>query len=133
MEHYDNILDDGLNQQHQGVGDPVFDVVKWWETRRWEYNIYVGITGGIGTLLFGFSESNIEVTLGLVIIAFIYGICANICYFLGWVPEVFSIIYFGKPYQEHIRLALFRIGLAGSLVLTFLIAIVLPLLIVFGG
>ncbi|MBJ6367517.1 hypothetical protein [Snuella sedimenti] len=66
--------------------------IKWWESKRWIYNVLVGLFG-IVTIFNVLAESpyqwTFEDTLGIII----WGIGANIFYSLGTLFELFDWYY----------------------------------------
>jgi hypothetical protein len=94
------------------------DLVKWWEARRLNYNLLVGVVGVITWVLVLCVGSlavkpcvEFEEPFMMIIGLIIYGIFANLCYSLGWVLDI--TIYRGRP-----RTVLYKAGLIFSLILT---------------
>ena len=110
-------------------------VVQWWESRRVAYNLIVGATG-LGTLVY---VNALELALGqgwfavpwggpgsaaqMVAIG-VYALAANVCYTLGWVVETFVERWLKRPVYG-LGPALFRHGLAFSVGLTLLPAVLI--------
>jgi hypothetical protein len=112
---------EALNQLTQDLPEKIFtrgEIVRWWEWRRFAYNVLVGIVG-VGTwfsvLIFGSMAVkpgvDFEEPLGMIFGPFLWAFLANVCYTSGWLLDV--IAYTGKP-----RYWLFKIGLVFTLVLT---------------
>src|SRR5262249_31730596 len=95
------------------------EIVYWWGERRLAYNIIVGSAGllAIGiTWLAGFPVDLIRIC----IIAFTYGILANIIYTGGWLAEY--ILRKANQFDEKIAYVgpiFFAMGLVFSILLTF--------------
>jgi hypothetical protein len=92
--------------------------VAWWESRRFRFNLYVGIVGAITWLLVGTAGAaavkpgvDFEEPIAMFIGPFVYGFLANVCHTLGWIVDTAS--YRGKP-----RMQLYKAGVIFSLVLT---------------
>jgi hypothetical protein len=94
------------------------EIVAWWESRRFRFNLYVGIVGAITWLLVGTAGAaavkpgvDFEEPIAMIIGPFAYGFLANVCYTLGWIVDMAS--YRGKP-----RMQLHKAGVIFSVVLT---------------
>ena len=108
-----------------------WDAVVWWEIRRILFNLLVLAVGFVRFLIVAFAGSRLvgpdadfgNPFLGVVL----YAIVANLCYTLGWITEL--LWAWGNTAQtEAIRPKVFRAGLIFSAAVTFLPAIVVPLL-----
>ena len=109
-----------------------WDAVLWWEVRRIPFNAAVGLAGvaclAVLFLVGAAPFPPLMLWLGVVL----YGLGANAAYTLGWLSE---ILWSGgdtartAPYRGGV----FWLGLAFSVVLTFVPAIVLPMLAWFIG
>jgi hypothetical protein len=94
------------------------EILRWWESRRLYYNLYVGLVGIITWLLVLVAGSaavrpgvDFEEPIAMIFGPFLYGLMANLCYSLGW---GYDLLFFrGKA-----RVCLFKIGLYFSLILT---------------
>lgn len=93
-------------------------ILHWWEARRLNYNLYLGVVGVATWLLVLFAGSaavkpgvDFEEPLGMLVGPFVYGFMANLCYTLGSVIDI-------AIYQRSPRVALFKIGLFCSIGLT---------------
>jgi len=94
------------------------DLVKWWEARRFGYNLWVGSVGVITWLLVLIVGSmavkpgeDFEEPIAMIIGPVIYGVMANVCFTFGWVLD--TALYRGRP-----RVALYKTGLIFSVILT---------------
>jgi hypothetical protein len=94
------------------------EIVAWWESRRFRFNLYVGIVGAITWLLVLIAGSaavkpgvDFEEPVAMIIGPFVYGLLANICYTLGWIVDTVS--YRGMP-----RTRLYKAGVIFSIVVT---------------
>lgn len=94
------------------------EIIRWWEARRFEYNVWVGVVGLASwwlVLVAGGAavgpgedfEDPVMIILGPVI----YAMMANLCYTFGWLLDVTA--YRGSP-----RKGLFKAGLVLSIVVT---------------
>ncbi len=97
-------------------------ILKWWESRRLKYNLFVGASGfaslGIFSVLMSLPPSpHNQVWSWAPIIAF--GALANICYFLGPLAET-AIEKLSRGKILPTGPALFRMGLTFSVGLTLL-------------
>jgi hypothetical protein len=93
-------------------------ILRWWESRRLRFNLFVGIVGIVTWFLVLIAGSaavkpgvDFEEPLAMIFGPFLYGIMANLCFSLG--PAFDMIFYRGRP-----RVRLFKSGLIFSLVLT---------------
>jgi hypothetical protein len=103
--------------------------IAWWESRRLQYNLVVGVAGVVTLTVTGLIS---VVPPGLPmaydwrpIVA--YGLLANVCYSIGWFIELAMLRLIGKR-APAIGPAMFRQGLAFSVGLT-----LLPIPIVSAG
>ena len=95
-----------------------WEIVRWWEKRRFEYNAYVGIVGLVSVVL-ALTASGVAVKEGedfvepfaLLPGAPLYAAAANLCYTAGWIYDV--VAYNGRPRANH-----FRNGLQFSMLFT---------------
>ncbi len=94
------------------------EIVRWWEARRFEYNVWVGVVGFAswwlvlvaGGAAIGPGEDFEEPAM-MFLAPMIYALIANLCYTFGWLLDVTA--YHGSP-----RKGLFKAGLIFSVVLT---------------
>lgn len=106
----------------------LFSILMWWESRRPVYNIIVGLAGLPSILLlslFGMGHA-------AVVAAFVYAICANICYCLGAPAEVVARACY-KQNAETYAPVLFTLGTIFSVVLTVLLELLVFAALVFGA
>lgn len=94
------------------------EIIAWWESRRFRFNLYVGMVGAVTWLLVLVAGSaavkpgiDFEEPIAMLIGTVIYGFLANICYTLGWLVDTIS--YQGTP-----RIRLYKAGIVFSLVVT---------------
>ncbi|GAA0732537.1 hypothetical protein GCM10009430_45770 [Aquimarina litoralis] len=66
--------------------------IKWWESKRWIYNVLVGLFG-IVAIFNALAESPYHWTLDDTLGVIIWGIGANIFYSLGTLVELFDWYY----------------------------------------
>jgi len=116
-----------------------FDAIVWWELRRIPFNILmlvVGVLSVSSILVLGsyFVQPGEDVIEPFAVIAgvVVYGVLANLAYTLGWISEL--LWSWGDTARtEPMRPRVFRIGLAFSVALTLLPAVLIPLAwIIFG-
>ncbi|MGD2124045.1 MAG: hypothetical protein PVJ76_20010, partial [Gemmatimonadota bacterium] len=97
-------------------------ILKWWEARRWKYNVIVGTSGfaslGIFSLLMSLPPSSHSLIWSWAPILG-FGVLANVCYFLGPVAET-TIEKLSRGKVLPTGPALFRMGLTFSVGLTLL-------------
>ena len=101
-----------------GVAGTRIDIIRWWESRRLRFNIYVGAVGAVSWLLVLTAGAaavkpgeDFEEPVVMLFGPFLYGFLANVCYTLGWLVD--TIFYCGVP-----RSWLHRAGLIFSMLLT---------------
>lgn len=110
---------------------PPWDAILWWELRRIPFNLAVGLAGviaivaifGIGGQMVTPGEDAVEPTLLLVGTA-AYGLAANVLYTIGWASE-WLWSGGGTARTAPFRQRIFRLGLALSVALTLLPAVLL--------
>lgn len=91
--------------------------IGWWESKRWIYNLLVGISGmfSLGTF-YSFAAFSIFDFIGIVI----WGIIANIFYSLGILFEIWNFHYASSRIQfSAFRRAFFILGVIFSCAVTF--------------
>jgi hypothetical protein len=101
-------------------------LLRWWESRRLFYNKVVGMTGLVtlaGVIVMHPDRANFFAP-GMVVAVLAYGVCANICYSLGWLAEMLASRIWGRQAPDMGPL-LFREGLVLSVGLT-----LFPLLVI---
>ena len=102
---------------HGESGTRRSEIIRWWETRRIDYNAYVGLVGFISwcAVLFGGDavvtpgEDFVE-PLAMLAGPVLFVCLSNICYTFGWLLDI--SLYRGGP-----RRALFKTGLILSIIL----------------
>ena len=119
-----------------GVLGTRVDIIRWWESRRLRFNVYVGAVGVASWLLVLLAGSaavkageDFEEPFMMFISPFLYGFLANVCYAMGWLVD--TLFYCGVP-----RTRLYNAGLIFSMILTALPgfwAVVAWLITVFTG
>ena len=93
-------------------------VIRWWESRRFRYNVYVGSVGVLTWLLVLIAGSaavkpgvDFEEPLAMMIGPFVYGFFANVCYSFGWLVD--TAFFRGVP-----RIRLYKSGVLFSVMIT---------------
>ena len=114
-----------------------WQVIRWWEIRRFIYNVLVGLVGiftcAIALIMGLLVESHGGVAifpnppLFAVVAVILYGIAANICYTTGWICELVSRRLWPIEATAFGRLS-FIYGLIGSVILTLLPALFIIIL-----
>jgi hypothetical protein len=96
------------------------EIIAWWESRRFRFNLYIGVAGAVTWLLVSVVGSfavkpgvDFEEPIVMLIGPVVYAFLANICYTLGWIVDTIS--YHGVP-----RTRLYKAGIIFSLILTIL-------------
>ncbi|WP_103072331.1 hypothetical protein [Aquimarina sediminis] len=89
--------------------------IKWWESKRWIFNIAVGLSGIYGIYDF-LGSIDYQWTTGDTIGVILWGIGANIFYSLGTLMELFDWYYFKNKIKitEGLRYILFIGGVLFS-------------------
>jgi hypothetical protein len=89
-------------------------IIRWWESRRIRFNIFVGSAGLISIVLVLVAGSaavkpgtDFVEPLGLILFPVVFGIASNLCYTAGWIIDI--VLFCSAP-----RLRLFRTGLIAS-------------------
>ena len=118
----------------QRTGAPSYvAIVLWWEARRVPYNIIVGVTGLISSVVIvavAFTcESWGGAPIGLpdppalaVVGVVLYGMLANVCYTGGWITEVLVARLWAIDTSRFGPIA-FTLGTAFSVLLTLALAV----------
>jgi hypothetical protein len=103
---------------HGDSGTTRKEIIRWWEARRFRFNLLVGLVGAVTWILVLTAGSaavkpgeDFEEPIMMIFGPLIYGVFANVCYTLGWIAD--TIFYRGTP-----RTRLFKAGLIFSVVLT---------------
>ena len=93
-------------------------VLKWWESRRLRYNLYVGAVGAVSWLLVLIAGAaavkpgvDFAEPLAMIFGPFVYAVAANICFSFGWVVD--ALFFARRP-----RIGLFKFGVTFSVVIT---------------
>jgi hypothetical protein len=93
-------------------------VIRWWESRRFRYNVYVGSVGVLTWFLVLIAGSaavkpgvDFEEPLAMMIGPFVYGFFANVCYSFGWLVD--TVFFRGVP-----RIRLYKSGVFFSVAIT---------------
>jgi hypothetical protein len=93
-------------------------IVRWWEARRWRFNLCVGVVGVASWLLVMIAGSaavepgvDFEEPLVMITGPFVFALMANVCYTLGWLVD--TVAFRGAP-----RTRLYKAGMAFSVVIT---------------
>ncbi|MDH7911168.1 hypothetical protein [Winogradskyella sp. SYSU M77433] len=93
--------------------------IKWWESKRWVFNVLVGLSGLFAIFNF-LAESQYKWTFEDTIGVLIWGIGANIFYSLGTLLELFDWYYLdSKIGIKSFRLFFFISGTFLSCIYTF--------------
>ena len=77
--------------------------IKWWESKRWVYNILVGLSGDLG-LFKMLTTTTYDWSYCDTLVIIIWGIGANLFYSLGTLLELFDWYYL----NNRLRLQRFR-------------------------
>ncbi|WP_417799749.1 hypothetical protein [Tenacibaculum sp.] len=92
--------------------------IKWWESKRWSFNLVVGLVG-VYTVYDGFSRGEYSWVRADILGILYWGVGANIFYSLGILLELFDWYYFkNKIGIKRFRMIFFIIGLLFSCFLT---------------
>jgi len=96
--------------------------IKFWESKRWIFNVLVGISGALGIYL-GIRNANYFWSSSDTIGVIIYAVTANVFYSLGMIIELLDWYYLkNKIGISRFQLPLFAIGTIFSCLSTFLSA-----------
>jgi hypothetical protein len=94
------------------------EIFCWWEARRFDYNLYVGLVGIVTWFLVLVAGAaavkpgvDFEEPIAMIVGPFVYGLVANLCYSAGSVIDL-------AIYRRRSRVHLFKIGLIFSISLT---------------
>jgi hypothetical protein len=94
------------------------DIVRWWESRRFRFNLYIGAVGLVTWFLVLIAGSaavkpgvDFEEPIAMIFGPFVYALMANLCYTLGWVVD--TVQFRGSP-----RTDLYKAGVVFSVILT---------------
>jgi len=93
-------------------------VVRWWESRRFRYNLYVGSVGLVTWVLVLIAGSaavkpgvDFVEPLAMIIGPLVYGFFANVCYSFGWLVD--TVFFRGVP-----GIRLYKSGVLFSVAIT---------------
>ena len=94
------------------------DIVRWWESRRLGFNLYVGAVGLVTWFLVLIAGSaavkpgaDFEEPIAMILGPFVYAFMANLCYTLGWIVD--TVQFRGSP-----RTTLYKAGVVFSVIVT---------------
>ncbi len=91
-------------------------IIKWWESKRWLFNLGNGLIGILGLILFA-DYFKIEEVIGLII----YAIVANILFSSGMILEILDFYYLNNKLGfNKFRILFLILGLFFSCGITFL-------------
>jgi len=110
-----------------------WDAIVWWEIRRIPFNACLLVAGLVSGLVIELVGSrlvkpgeDVEEPLGIIVGVIGYAIAANLCYTISWISEL--LWSWGDTSRtEMMRKKIFRIGLAFSVAITLMPAILVPL------
>ena len=90
-------------------------IVRWWESRRLAYNVFVGSAGlvSLGVVNLITSLSSVPPINGQWIAVVVFGVMANVCYLLGPAIEIALQKLWGEKLLP-VGPGLFRMGLTFS-------------------
>ena len=93
--------------------------IKWWESKRWVYNILVGLSGGLG-LFKMLTATTYDWSYCDTLVIIIWGIGANLFYSLGTLLELFDWYYLNNRLRlQRFRELLLVLGTAFSCLYTY--------------
>lgn len=99
--------------RNQIAHNPILEAFRWWEKKRWIYNLMVAIS----CLIFSFPPISSFGLLEILSLLF-YVLIVNICYSLGFLLEVADAYYWnGKMRFADFRMVFFILGTIGSMLL----------------
>jgi hypothetical protein len=96
-----------------------WQVLGWWESRRFLYNTVVGGAGVITVAAAALLGGAGVPPLTFLIVPLVYGVAANACYTLGWVADLTLRKWLGRR-ADFAGPALLRYGFVFSIGLTLL-------------
>lgn len=118
----DNLLDDTGILQDQSI----LDMIQWWEKRRLLYNVIVGLSGILTSIIIMKLHRSIAFSEILWYAVLPYGIFSNLAYLVGWVFELLLRYYFKIKLNLSSRRTLLGVGIAISILpFIFIILIIL--------
>lgn len=111
-------MDSSVSLLQDKLAMPRGEIIKWWESRRIQYNFLVGSVGVVTWLLVMIAGSaavkpgvDFEEPLAMIFGPIVYGILANAFYTSGWIIDV--ALYRGYPRKE-----MYKAELIFSMILT---------------
>ena len=104
-------------------------IVRWWESRRLAYNVFVGGAGlvSLGVVNLITMVAGVESIDGQGIAVVVFGVMANICYLLGPTVEIALQKLWGRRLLP-VGPSLFRMGLTFSVGLALFPALLVSLI-----
>jgi len=94
------------------------EVIQWWESRRLNFNTYVGVIGVVSWLLVLTAGSaaikpgvDFEEPFAMIVGPFYYCLFANVCYSFGWIVDA-------AFFRRAPRVRLYKFGMLFSVALT---------------
>lgn len=99
--------------------DARLEAIRWWERRRWIYNLLVGLTGLGVSIAWGGLPILAALPLESLLVITAYGMAANCLYTLGWIVEIRRLVLgHDAGRSADLRAVLFLGGTVFSVVLT---------------
>lgn len=91
------------------------EIIRWWENRRFAYNVIVGAFGLLTVLAVALSLRGQLPWPAATILVLVVGVAANICYCLSWLSEIVLQRYFVRHYRHRVAHVLMNLVLGISL------------------
>jgi len=115
----ENILDEYAKKP---ISKELYKSIAWWEKRRLDFNILVGISG-VAPIFFvwfssGMTKMFFENLLFLFIGIFVYAFFANLCFCFGWAIDVLKSYYYESPTYGKSKSVIFFLGVLFSMIIT---------------
>ena len=119
----ENTLDDNIHPT-----DSVYQsLIDWWESRRLQYNMIVGLVGLIFSLLLAFGGISGAGVISLITTAITYAIFCNIAFCLGWFIDICLHYWFKKQWPSGVKVVLYIVGVLISIFPIIIVGLVIPM------
>jgi hypothetical protein len=110
-----------MNEHENGFPKP-YDAIagfRWWEGKRWIYNLAVGLVG-LSVILFNMSMyADPDWFAVLTVQVLFYGVFLNVCYCAGFFVEMVDQVYLKATFRlPEYRVWLLALGTAASMFVT---------------
>jgi hypothetical protein len=81
-------MSENLREKRASLREMATDAIRYWEPRRLIYNAVLGAVV-TGYFIAAWPQSRAAVSMNAVLVLFILGVLANVCYTAAYLPDIF--------------------------------------------